>query len=126
VISDQVPKRTSPLSEMLFYRLDEAYCEVGDEDTAFGGQRTPGYTVFLIGDCPTPELLSVDRAWVRDSCQALLPHSEDTGSYLNGMTEYVEDRVLAAYGAKYPRLAQIKARYDPENMFHRNPNIKPG
>ncbi|HEY0574079.1 MAG TPA: FAD-binding oxidoreductase [Pseudonocardia sp.] len=126
VITDQVPKRTSPLSEMLFYRLDEAYCEVGDEDTAFGGQRTPGYTVFLIGDCPTPELLSVDRAWVRDSCQALLPHSEDTGSYLNGMTEYVEDRVLAAYGAKYPRLAQIKARYDPENMFHRNPNIKPG
>src|SRR5882757_407248 len=126
VITERVPQRSSPLSEMLFYRLDEAYCEVGEDDTAFGGRRASGYTVFLIGDCPTPELLSADRAWVRDSWQALLPHTQGIGSYLNGMNEYLEDRVLAAYGAKYPRLAQIKARYDPGNVFHRNPNIKPG
>jgi FAD/FMN-containing dehydrogenase len=41
VLTRHVPRKTSPLSVVLFYRLDEAYCEVGDDDTAFGGGRTP-------------------------------------------------------------------------------------
>jgi FAD/FMN-containing dehydrogenase len=126
VITDRGPQRGSPLSVVLFYRLDEAYCEVGEDDTAFSGQRNPGYAVFIVGDCPTPELLTAERAWVTAQWQALLPHTEGIGCYVNGMNEYVEDRVLAAYGAKYPRLARLKARYDPDNVFHRNPNIKPG
>jgi Berberine and berberine like len=48
------------------------------------------------------------------------------GGYVNEMTEYKEDRVKASYGPiKYDRLAQIKAVYDPDNMCHRNANIKP-
>jgi len=52
----------------------------------------------------------------------------DKGFYLDDFTDEdagVEDRVRASYGAKYERLAAIKAKYDPENLFHRNANIKP-
>jgi FAD/FMN-containing dehydrogenase len=41
------------------------------------------------------------------------------------MTEEEGDRVAAAYGANYDRLVQLKNRYDPENIFHLNQNIKP-
>ena len=44
---------------------------------------------------------------------------------MNFMTEEEGDRVAAAYGANYDRLAQIKKRYDPDNLFHLNQNIKP-
>ena len=48
------------------------------------------------------------------------------GSYVNFMHDYEADRVQASYGpAKYQRLAQVKAAYDPGNVFHRNPNINP-
>ena len=36
-----------------------------------------------------------------------------------------EDRVRASYRGNYDRLAQVKRRYDPENMFHVNQNIQP-
>ena len=52
--------------------------------------------------------------------------SRGIGSYVNAISDTgVDDRVRASYGAKYDRLAAIKAKYDPENVFHRNANIKP-
>ena len=47
------------------------------------------------------------------------------GAYMNFMTAEEGDRVVAAYGSNYDRLAQIKKRYDPDNIFHLNQNIKP-
>jgi hypothetical protein len=125
VITDQLPLKQSPLSVMLFYRLDEAYSEVAEDATAFSGGRSPRYALFLVAVCPTPELLTADRAWVRSSWEALVPYSRGIGSYVNAISDADDDRVRASYGAKYDRLAAIKAQYDPGNVFHRNANIKP-
>ena len=43
---------------------------------------------------------------------------------MNFMTEDESDRVAAAYGENYARLKQVKKKYDPENIFHNNQNIK--
>jgi hypothetical protein len=127
VAAEYLPRKSSPLSALLFYRLDEAYSEAGDDDTAFSGGRSPRYAVFIIAVCPTPQLLAADRAWARSFWQALRPHSLGAGSYVNAMTEFEDDRVRASYGpAKYQRLATIKAKYDPQNLFHHNANIQPG
>ena len=126
VISDQLPRKRSPLSNLLFYRLDGAYSEVADDETSFSGGRSPRYAIFIVALAATRELLAADLRWVRSFWEALRPYALGIGSYVNGMAEFEEDRVRAAYGAaKYQRLAKIKADYDPENVFHHNANIKP-
>ena len=125
VVTEHLPAKNSPLSVLLFYRLDGAYSEVPEDATAFSGGRSPRYAVFIIGICPVPELFEAERAWVRSFWDALRPHSIDIGSYVNAMTDVEEDRLRASYGEKYDRLAAVKRIYDPDNVFHRNANIKP-
>jgi hypothetical protein len=127
VVAEHLPRKLSPLSILLFYRLDGAYSRVGDDATAFSGGRSPRFAVFIVAVCPTPELLVKDREWVRSFWQALRPHSYRVGTYVNAVADFEDDdTVRAAYGPlKHDRLARIKAEYDPGNVFHRNANIKP-
>ncbi len=126
VVTSHLPRKNSPLSALLFYRLDEAYSQAGEDDTAFGGGRSPRYAVFINAICPTPQLLAADRTWARSFWEALRPHSLGAGGYVNAMTDFEKGRVRAAYGpAKYERLAAIKRKYDPHNLFHHNANISP-
>ena len=125
VVAEHLPNKVSPLSLVLFYRLDGAFSRVGEDDTAFGGGRSPRFAVFVIGVCPVPEMFEPERAWVRGFAQALMPLATDDGVYVNGATDFVEDAVHEAYGEKYARLAAIKATYDPGNVFHGNANISP-
>ncbi|MFD7153850.1 FAD-binding oxidoreductase [Kribbella sp. NPDC059898] len=126
VITEQVPLKQSPGSVMLCYRLDGAYSRVPEDATAFSGSRAPGYGVFIVAVCPTPEMLAHDRAWVRSFWDAMVPVGRGIGSYVNAISDLdAEDRVRASYGAKYDRLADIKWRYDPDNVFHLNSNITP-
>lgn len=125
VLAGHAPGKQSPLSVVLFYRLDDAYCEVDEDATAFGGGRTPRYEGFIIGLCPVPEMLAAEREWVQALWNALRPHMIDTGTYINALTEQDDHRIRVTYGPKYDRLAAIKGKYDPGNLFHRNANIKP-
>jgi len=62
--------------------------------------------------------------WARAFFKASAPYAS-AGAYINFMTADEVNRVAAAYGSNYDRLAQIKKRYDPDNVFHFNQNIKP-
>lgn len=73
-------------------------------------------------DAPTQDEACI--GWAREFFAASAPYAS-AGAYVNFMTEDETDRVVAAYGANYGRLRQIKKRYDPENVFHLNQNIKP-
>ena len=127
IVTEHLPNKTSPLSLILFYRLDGAYSRVAEDATAFSGGRSPRYAVFVIGVCPAPEMLGPERAWVRSMADALRPVSVDDGVYVNGTTDFdAASPVQAAYGReKYDRLVAVKTKYDPHNVFHRNANIVP-
>jgi hypothetical protein len=89
VVAEHLPRKTSPLSVLFFYRLDGAYSQVGEDQTAFGGGRSPRYNVFIIAVADNPDSLEADRQWVRSLWGALQPHALGSGSYLNGEAEFV-------------------------------------
>jgi FAD/FMN-containing dehydrogenase len=73
---------------------------------------------------PDPASADLLKSWVVDYWEATHPYSAG-GAYVNFMMEEGQDRVQASYGDNYPRLAEIKKKYDPENLFRVNQNIKP-
>jgi FAD/FMN-containing dehydrogenase len=126
VVTEQNAAKTSPLSMVFFYPLNGAYSAVDDGATAYGGGRSPRFEVFIIGLTAEPGQLGAEREWVRTFWEKLRPHAMGSGGYVNGEAEYDDDRVRSIYGQeKYERLAQIKSLYDPDNVFHRNANIRP-
>jgi hypothetical protein len=63
--------------------------------------------------------------WTVDYWEATHPYSA-CGAYVNFMMDEGQDRVRATYQGNYDRLAEVKAIYDPENVFRINQNIRPG
>jgi hypothetical protein len=126
VFTEYLPKKNSPLSFIPVQLLDGAYTKATDAETAFGGARKRLWSFSIAGLTPTHDLFEAERAWVRSFWEALRPHAQNVGGYVNFMADIQEDRVRAAYGeAKYARLAKIKAIHDPDNIFHMNANITP-
>lgn len=116
---------TSPLSTIVLEHVGGAVGRVADEATAFN-HRASEYNVAIIGRWADPAMATDAIAWTRGLWQDLEPHA--SGVYVNyiGVDEGA-DRLTAAYGAdKYPRLVEVKRRYDPTNMFRYNQNILPG
>ena len=124
-IVEHQAKKMSPLSFVPIFNFGGAFRRVNEEATAFGGSRDTGYAINISATTLSPDEFDAERSWVRAYWSALLPHASGSGGYVNFMTEYDEDRVRNSYGAKYERLQQIKAAFDPDNIFHLNPNIKP-
>jgi FAD/FMN-containing dehydrogenase len=110
-------------STMHLYPIDGAAARVGAGETAWT-QRDGGWVQVMVGVDPEPENRDLVTDWCVSYWEALHPYSAG-GGYVNMMMEEGDDRVRTTYGANYDRLAQVKAEYDPGNLFHVNQNIKP-
>ncbi len=77
----------------------------------------------IVGVDPDPASNARMIGWASDYWMALHPYSAG-GGYINMIMDEGANTVKAAYRDNYARLAQIKARYDPGNLFHVNQNIK--
>lgn len=113
----------SPLTAFPIWQRGGAAARVGEEETAFGG-RDAGHTFNITAVTESAEGFDEEREWVRNFWSALEPYH--TGAYVNFLMEEGEERVREVYGAqKYDRLKALKRRWDPENLFRMNQNIKP-
>jgi hypothetical protein len=119
-------RKASPLSIVPIFVLGGAYARQADDTSAFGGRRSTSYVVNISGTSPTVAGFEAERQWVRDYWEALVPHAEGIGSYVNFIADPDPDRIRATYGVKLDRLSALKTRYDPANQLHLNANILPG
>ena len=113
-------------SVVVVKRMGGAVSRVPAEETAFwyrhAAHKLDVQVEWTSGDTEYPD---VHREWVRSTCQAV-SHASAGGCYVNFMGDGEgTDRVRAAYGGNYERLAQVKAAYDPGNFFHLNHNVTP-
>ena len=113
----------SPLTSFPIWQMGGAVSRVDRDATAFSDRGT-GYTFNIVGITEESEGFDAEREWVRDFWGALGPYHESV--YVNFLMEEGEERVRQAYGAsKYDRLKALKRKYDPDNLFRLNQNIRP-
>jgi len=110
-------------STMHLYPINGAAARVGKNETAWN-YRDANWAQVMVGVDPDPANKQKITKWTKDYFDALHPYSAG-GAYVNFMMDEGEERVKATYGGNYQRLAEIKAKYDPTNLFRVNQNIKP-
>jgi FAD/FMN-containing dehydrogenase len=87
--------------------------------------REKGWNLLIPSIWADPAATEANIAWTRETHAALAPHLAGR-RWLNYLgDDQADDAIRAAYGPNYDRLAQIKGKYDPENVFHHNHNIRP-
>jgi FAD/FMN-containing dehydrogenase len=114
----------TPMGQLLIEHIHGAATRVGVGDTAFPHRRE-GYTFLVLAQWMQPAETSRCVAWARETHERMQPFYA-SGRYVNYLgDDEPGDAVAAAYGANYRRLQRIKAKYDPENFFRMNQNIRP-
>lgn len=111
------------LSTMHMYPVNGAASRVSKKDTAWS-YRDATWAMVIVGVDPDPANKEKITSWTKQYWEALHPYSAG-GAYVNFMMDEGEERVKATYGDNYERLVTIKNKYDPNNLFRVNQNIKP-
>ena len=117
------PRAPTMQSSMHLYPIDGAVHRVGRNDTAFC-YRSSKWAMVIVGVDPDPANRESITRWCKDYWDALHPYSAG-GAYVNFMMDEGQERVQATYREHYPKLAAVKQKFDPGNLFRVNQNIKP-
>ena len=116
----------SPMSGLLLEHFHGAATRVGPTETAFP-HRTEGYNFLAVGEWLEPSATAANVGWTRETYAAMARHF-GAGRYVNYLNadEVTEANTMsAAFGPNWKRLHEVKRKYDPDNVFHLNQNIKP-
>jgi hypothetical protein len=117
------PKVPTMNATMHLYSINGAVSRVAPDATAFS-YRDATFASVIAGAWPDPADNEANIKWVRDYSDATAPHSEE-GGYVGFLAGDDQHRIKANYRGNYDRLVEVKRKYDPDNLFHLNQNIKP-
>ncbi len=123
IFAEYAATKPSPLSGVLVQTICGAASRVASDAMAFPHRRFP-YAPVIVSQWLDAAASEKNVGWARGFWKALHPFAGD-GVYVNDLSHDDGDRVRIAYGANYERLAALKKKYDPDNLFRLNPNIKP-
>jgi hypothetical protein len=118
-----VPDMPSCASGVGLQHLHGAAGRVAPDATAFP-HRADQYDLLILSQWEDPEDSGRNTAWTRALFEAMTPHLQDA-VYVNNLGAEGPERIRSAYGPNAPRLAEVKRRYDPANVFRLNQNITP-
>ncbi len=119
----QAAKAPSEMSLMHLYPIDGAVHRVPKDATAWNA-RDMTWSMVITGVDSDPKKADALKAWGRAYWKAVHPFNLE-GAYVNFMMDdEAEGRIQATYGDNYERLASVKAKYDPKNLFRVNQNIQ--
>ena len=122
---DHGARRAGPMTQLLMEPMGGAISRVGEDETALGRRDVAWcYHALAMWMEPDDATAQAHIAWARELADDLKPHTVD-GVYLNYISDEGDERVRSTYGPKYDRLVALKDRYDPENLFRLNQNIRP-
>lgn len=113
---------SSPLGTVALLSLGGAIAQVPEDATAYTN-RSARFNLSIDNIWEDPAENESQIAWARAFFEEMHPFTR--GVYLNFAVDEGLDRVKESYGDKYPRLADLKRKYDPTNLFRLNQNIKP-
>ncbi len=113
----------TPQSTMHLYPIDGAAHRAKSADTAFA-YRDANWAEVMVGVSPDAQDAPKISAWAKSYWDAVHPYSAG-GAYVNMMMDEGDERIRASYRGNYDRLVQVKRKYDPENLFRVNQNIRP-
>lgn len=120
---DRFAEVPSPMSVIGLQQADGAIARVPSHATAYGN-RDAAFDCIPIAIWEDPAQDAANIAWSRSVWAAMWPFATG-GVYVNNLGDEGEERIRAAYGRNWKRLATVKATYDPDNLFRINQNIRP-
>lgn len=123
VLLDFAARRPSPYTQIGLQQMHGAAARVAPDATAFPHRRDQ-WDFLILSQWERAADDQRNIAWTQELYAAMEPYLE-RAVYVNDLGADEADRVAAAYGDNYGRLAAVKAQYDPDNVFRANQNVRP-